>query len=188
VQPQASKAQVLGLANASNDLINSIKGANEFGIDKSMRAAALLLFITDVHSLGLEQTKGLYTTDSWYWDQDDDARAWSKRYFDIMKRMPTGLHASTFSAAMTYLKAVKELGTDDTEKVMEHLKKSKVNDMYTKNASIRQDGRLMSDLKLVQVKSPQDSKQPWDYYNVIQTIPAEEAFVSKTESACSLLK
>jgi branched-chain amino acid transport system substrate-binding protein len=188
LQAQASKAQVLGLANATNDLMNSIKGANEFGIDKSMKVAALLMFITDVHSLGLEQTKGLYTTDSWYWDQNDEARSWSKRYFDVMKRMPTGLHASTYSAAMTYLKAVKELGTDDTEKVMAHMKRSKVNDMYTKNASIREDGRLMSDLKLVQVKTPQQSKQPWDYYNVVETIPAEEAFLSKAESACSLLK
>jgi branched-chain amino acid transport system substrate-binding protein len=188
LQAQASKAQVLGLANATNDLMNSIKGANEFGIDKSMKVAALLMFITDVHSLGLEQTKGLYTTDSWYWDQNDDARAWSKRYFAVMNRMPTGLHASTYSAAMTYLKAVKELGTDDSEKVMAHLKKSKVNDMYTTNASIREDGRLMSDLKLVQVKTPQESKQPWDYYKIVQTIPAEEAFISKAESACALLK
>ena len=188
LQAQASKAQVLGLANAGNDLISSIKAANEFGIDKSMKIAALLLFITDVHALGLEQTKGLYTTDSWYWDQDDKARAWSKRYFAIMKRMPTGLHASTYSATMTYLKAIKELGTDDTEKVMAYLKKSKVNDMYTSDASIREDGRLMSDLKLIQVKTPEESKQPWDYYQIVQTIPAEEAFISRGESKCPLLK
>lgn len=188
LQAQASKAQVLGLANASNDLVNSIKAANEFGVNKSMKIAALLMFITDVHALGLEQTKGLYSTDSWYWDQDDKARAWSKRYFAIMKRMPTGLHASTYSATMTYLKAVKELGTDDTEKVMAYLKKTKVNDMYTTNARIREDGRLMSDLKLIQVKTPKESKQPWDYYKIIQTIPAEEAFISKAESQCPLLK
>jgi branched-chain amino acid transport system substrate-binding protein len=188
LQAQASKAQVLGLANAGNDLVTTIKAAHEFGVDKSMKIAALLMFITDVHALGLEQTKGLYTTDSWYWDQDEKARAWAKRYFAVMNRMPTGLHASTYSAAMTYLKAIKELGTDDSDKVMAHLKKSTVNDMYTTNASIREDGRLMSDLKLIQVKTPEESKQPWDYYKVVQTIPAEEAFISKAESKCPLFK
>jgi branched-chain amino acid transport system substrate-binding protein len=188
LQAQASKAQVLGLANAGNDLISSIRAAREFGIDGSMKIAALLMFITDVHALGLDQTKGLYTTDSWYWDQDENARAWAKRYFAIMNRMPTGLHASTYSAAMTYLRAVKELGTDDSDKVMAYLKRSKVSDMYTTNARIREDGRLMSDLKLIQVKTPAESKEPWDYYKIVQTIPAEEAFVSKAESKCPLLK
>ncbi|RJG03067.1 ABC transporter substrate-binding protein [Noviherbaspirillum sedimenti] len=188
MQAQASKAQVLGFANASNDLISAIKGANEFGVSKSMKMAVLLMFITDVHALGLQQTQGLYSTDSWYWDQSPESRAWSKRYFAVMKRMPTALHASTYSAAMTYLKAVKTLGTDDSDKIMAYLKKNPVNDMYTSNAKIREDGRLMSDLKLIQVKTPAESKAPWDYYKIVQTIPAADAFTTKAESKCAMWK
>ncbi|TCS37850.1 branched-chain amino acid transport system substrate-binding protein [Paucimonas lemoignei] len=185
---QASKAQVLGFANASNDLVASIKAANEFGVNRSMKMAVLLMFITDVHALGLQQTQGLYSTAGWYWDQSPESRTWSKRYFAVMKRMPTALHASTYSAAMTYLKAVKALGTDDSDKVMAYLKKNPVNDMYTSNAKIREDGRLMSDLKLIQVKKPEESKAPWDYYKIVQNIKAEDAFTTKAESKCSLLK
>ncbi len=188
LQAQSSKAQVLGLANASNDLISAIKAANEFGLTKNMKLAALLMFITDVHALGLEQTKGLYTTDSWYWDQSPESRAWSKRYSAVMKTMPTGLHASTYSATMAYLNAVKTLGTDDSDKVMAHLKKTKISDMYTTNATIREDGRLMSDLKLIEVKTPAESKYPWDYYKIVQTIPAADAFTTKAESKCALWK
>ncbi len=188
VQAKASKAQVLGLANASNDLINTIKAANEFGITQSMKVAALLMFITDVHALGLKDTQGLYTTDSWYWDQSTDSRAWSKRYFAVMKRMPTALHASTYSSAMTYLKAVRETGTDDGDKVLAHIRKGVVNDMYATNASVREDGRLMTDLKLVQVKTPEESKYPWDYYKIVRSIPAAEAFTTKAESKCALWK
>ncbi len=188
LQAQASKAQVLGLANASNDLISAIKAANEFGITKSMKIAALLMFITDVHALGLEQTKGLYTTDSWYWDQSPESRAWAKRYFAVMKRMPTGLHASTYSATMTYLKAVKALGTDDSDKVMAHLRKATISDMYTTKATLREDGRLMTDLKLIQVKTPAESKYAWDYYKIVQSIPAADAFTTKAESKCRLWK
>ncbi|QAU34797.1 ABC transporter substrate-binding protein [Janthinobacterium sp. 17J80-10] len=188
MQAQASKAQVLGFANASNDLVSAIKGANEFGVNKTMKMAVLLMFITDVHALGLQQTQGLYSTDSWYWDQSPESRAWSKRYFAVMKRMPTALHASTYSATMTYLKAVKTLGTDDSDKVMAYLKKNPVNDMYTSNAMIREDGRLMSDLKLIQVKTPAESKYPWDYYKIVQTIPAADAFTTKAESKCAMWK
>lgn len=188
IQAKASKAQILGLANASNDLINSIKAANEFGITQSMKVAALLMFITDVHALGLKDTQGLYTTDSWYWDQSAESRAWSKRYFATMKRMPTALHASTYSSAMTYLKAAKETGTDDGDKVISQIRKGTVNDMYTTNAQVREDGRLMTDLKLIQVKTPEESKYPWDYYKIIRTIPAADAFTTKAESKCALWK
>lgn len=186
IQAQASKAQILGLANAGNDLVSTIKAANEFGVTKTMKLAGLLMFITDVHALGLELTKGMYTTDSWYWDQSPESRAWSKRYFAVMKRMPVSLHAATYSATMSYLKAVKAAGTDDSDKVIAQLKKTKISDMYTTNASIRGDGRLMSDLKLIQVKNPADSKYPWDYYNIVKTIPAAEAFTTKAESKCAL--
>jgi len=188
MQAQASKAQVLGFANASNDLVSAIKSANEFGVNKSMKLAVLFMFITDVHALGLQQTQGLYATDSWYWDQSQESRAWSKRYFAVMKRMPTALHASTYSAAMTYLTAVKALGTDDSDKVMAYLKKTPVNDMYTSNAMIREDGRLMSDMKLIQVKTPAESKYPWDYYKIVQTISAADAFTTKAESKCAMWK
>ncbi len=183
----SSKAQILGLANASNDLINSIKAANEFGVSKNMQIAALLMFITDVHSLGLHTTKGLYTTTSWYWDQNGASRSWSKRFFKVMKKMPTAIHASTYSATMNYLNSVKTLNSDDGEKVIKFIKQREVNDMYTKNARIREDGRLMSDLKLVKVKSPSRSKYSWDYYEIIREIPAEEAFISKFKSKCRLL-
>lgn len=186
VQAQASKAQILGLANAGNDLVNTIRAANEFGVTKTMKLAGLLMFITDVHALGLDLTKGMYTTDSWYWDQSPESRAWSKRYFSVMKRMPVSLHAATYSATMTYLKAVKAIGTDDSDKVMAQLKKTKVSDMYTTNATIREDGRLMSDLKLIQVKNPAESKYPWDYYKIVKTIPAAEAFTTKAESKCAI--
>ncbi len=188
VQAQNSKAQVLAFANASGDLISAIKSANEFGLNKSMKLAGMIMFLTDVHSLGLELTKGMYLTDSWYWDQDDKSRAWAKRYFSTMKKMPVSLHAATYSATLSYLKAVKAAGSDDGDKVIAELKKTPINDMYTSNATIRNDGRLMSDMQLIQVKSPAESKQPWDYYKVLQRIPAEEAFTAKADSKCPLWK
>jgi branched-chain amino acid transport system substrate-binding protein len=188
IQAQNSKAQVLAFANASGDLINAIKSANEFGLTKSMKLAGMIMFLTDVHSLGLELTKGMYLTDSWYWDQDEKSRAWAKRYYSVMKKMPVSLHAATYSATLSYLKAVKAAGSDDGDKVVAALKQSPVNDMYTSNATIRDDGRLMGDMQLIQVKTPAESKQPWDYYKVLQRIPAEEAFTSKADSKCALWK
>ncbi|MEI6117080.1 MAG: ABC transporter substrate-binding protein, partial [Burkholderiales bacterium] len=188
IQAQSSKAQILGLANAGNDLIATVKAANEFGITKTMKLAGLLMFITDVHALGLEQTKGMYTTDSWYWDQSPESRAWTERYRAVMNKVPVSLHASTYSAVMTYLDAVKATGTDDGDKVMAQLKKAKISDMYTTNATIREDGRMMGDLKLIQVKDPSESKYPWDYYKIAQIIPAAEAYTTKAESQCALWK
>src|SRR3569833_73142 len=132
LQAQASKAQILGLANAGGDTINAIKAANEFGITKTMKLAGLLMFINDVHSLGLNLTKGMYLTDSWYWDQNDETRKWSRRYFSKMKKMPSSLQAADYSATMHYLNAVKAAGTDDTEKALAKFKATKVNDMYAK--------------------------------------------------------
>ena len=188
LQAQASKAQILGLANAGGDTVNSIKAANEFGLTKTMKMAGLLMFINDVHSLTLKLTQGMYLTDSWYWDQSPEATAWSRRYFDKMKKMPSSLQAADYSATMTYLKAVKAVGSDDTDKVMAELRKTKVNDMYTKNAFLRGDGTLVHDMYLMQVKTPEESKKPWDYYKVVQKIPGEQAWTTKEESKCASWK
>ncbi|MBC7684770.1 MAG: ABC transporter substrate-binding protein [Bdellovibrionales bacterium] len=188
LQAQASKAQILGLANAGGDTINAIKAANEFGITKTMKLAGLLMFINDVHSLGLKMTQGMYLTDGWYWDQSDESRAWSKRYFAKMKKEPSMLQAADYSATMTYLNAVKTLGTDDSEKVLAYMKKTKINDMFTKNGEIRPDGRMVHDMYLMQVKTPAESKYPWDYYKVIATIPGAQAYATKAESKCALWK
>ena len=188
LQAQASKAQILGLANAGGDTINSIKAANEFGITKSMRLAGLLMFINDIHSLGLNLTQGMYLTDSWYWDQNDDSRAWAKKYFAKMKKEPSSLQAADYSATMQYLNAVKAVGSDDADKVMAQLKKTKINDFFTKNGVIRPDGRMVHDMYLMEVKKPGEAKYPWDYYRIVQTIPGDQAFTTKAESKCSLWK
>ncbi|MBC3916514.1 ABC transporter substrate-binding protein [Undibacterium sp. CY18W] len=188
LQAQASKAQILGLANAGGDTINAVKAANEFGITKTMKLAGLLMFINDIHSLGLNATQGMYLTDSWYWNQNEEARKWSRRYFEKMKKMPSSLQAADYSATLTYLNAVKAAGTDDTNKVLAQLKSMKVNDMYAKNGYIRGDGSMIHDMYLMQVKSNAESKEPWDYYKVAQTIPGEQAFTTKAESKCVLWK
>jgi branched-chain amino acid transport system substrate-binding protein len=188
LQAQSSKAQILGLANAGGDTVNSIKAANEFGITKSMKLAGLLVFITDVHSLGLNLTQGMYLTDGWYWDQNDETRKYAKRYFEKMKKMPSMLQAADYSATTQYLNAVKAIGTDDPDKVMEQLKKTKINDFFAKNGTIRPDGRMVHDMFLMEVKKPADSKYPWDYYKVVQTIPGDQAFTAKADSKCPLWK
>jgi branched-chain amino acid transport system substrate-binding protein len=188
LQAQSSGAQILGLANAGGDAINSIKAANEFGITKKMKLAGLLIFINDVHSLGLNMTQGMYLTDGWYWDQNADTRAWSKRYFEKMKKEPSMLQAADYSAASNYLKAVKAVGTDDSDKVMAYLKANKINDMFAKNGVIRPDGRMVHDMYLMEVKKPSESKYPWDYYKVVATIPGDQAYATKAETKCSLWK
>ncbi|MDE2427400.1 MAG: ABC transporter substrate-binding protein [Burkholderiales bacterium] len=188
LQAQASKAQILGLANAGGDTVNAIKAANEFGVTKTMKLAGLLMFINDIHSLGLNLTHGMYLTDSWYWNQNEEARKWSRRYFDKMKKMPSSLQAADYSAALQYLNAVKAAGSDDTDKVMAKLRSMKMNDMYAKNGYIRGDGSMIHDMYLMQVKTQAESKEPWDYYKVAQTIPGEQAFTSKADSKCALWK
>ncbi|MEO7108260.1 MAG: ABC transporter substrate-binding protein [Rhodoferax sp.] len=188
LQAQSSKAQILGLANAGGDTINAIKAANEFGLTKTMKLAGLLMFINDVHALGLKATQGMYLTDSWYWNQTPESRAWSKRFFEKFKRMPSSLQAADYSVTEFYLNAVKAAGTDDGEKVMAQMRKSKVNDMYAKGGWIRADGTMMHDMYLMQVKTPEAATTPWDYYNVVATTKAEDAFTTKAESKCSLWK
>ena len=188
LQAQSSKAQIIGLANAGGDTINTIKAASEFGITKNQSLAGLLVFITDIHSLGLKTTQGLLLTDGWYWDLNDDTRKFGRRYFAKMKKMPTMVQAGVYSATLTYLKAVSEAKTDDRDKVMAQMKKMKINDMFAKNGYIRADGRMVHDMYLMQVKKPEESKYPWDYYHVKATIPAEQAFQPLSLSKCALVK
>ena len=188
LQAQASKAQILGLANAGGDTINTIKAANEFGITKTMKLAGLLMFIQDVHSLGLKTTQGMYLTDSWYWNKSPETRAWGRKFFDVMKKMPGSLHAGDYSAAYNYLQAVKATGTDDTDKVLARMKSAKINDVFAKDGYIRADGSMIHDMYLMQVKTPAESKEPWDYYNVVETIKGDQAFTTKAETKCAAWK
>ncbi len=188
LQAQASHAKVIGLANAGGDTINSIKTAHEFGITKTQNLAALLMFINDVHALGLETAKGLLLTEAFYWDMNPETRAWSKRFFEKMKKMPNMSQAGTYSSIMHYLRAVKAAGTDDTAAVMAKMKSTPINDFFVKNGRIRADGRMMRPMYLFEVKQPSESKYPWDYYKLKATIPAEEAFLPVEKSSCPLLK
>ncbi len=188
LQAQGSGAQILGLANAGGDTINAIKAANEFGITKSMKLAGLLMFINDVHSLGLKTTEGMYLTDSWYWNQSAEARAWSRRFFEKMKRMPSSLQAADYSAVTHYLKAVEAAKTDDADKVIAQMKATPINDFYTKGSIRKEDGRGIHDMFLLQVKSPKESTEPWDYFKVVTRIPGEEAFTKLADSKCPLVK
>ncbi len=188
LQAQSSGAQILGLANAGGDTINSIKAANEFGITKSMKLVGLLMFLNDVHSLGLPVAQGMYMTDAWYWNQTPESRAWAHRFFDKVKRMPSSLQAADYSAATQYLKAVKAAGTDDGDAVMAQLKKAKIDDMFAKGGYIRADGRMIHEMYLMQVKTPAESKEPWDYLKQVAAVPGEQAFRTPADSACPLLK
>ena len=187
LQAQNSKAQVLGLANAGGDFQNAMKSAKEFGILKTMKVAGLLVFITDVHSLGLRNTEGLLLTTSWDWNLNDKTREFGKRFFDKTKRMPTDIQAADYSATMNYLKAVQAAGTMDADKVMEKLKSTPIDDFYAKGV-IRPDGRFAHDMYLVQVKAPNESMKPWDYYKVVSKLSADEVWTTKAESKCALWK
>jgi branched-chain amino acid transport system substrate-binding protein len=188
LQAQASKAKIIGLANAGGDTINSIKAANEFGLTKTQSLAGLLVFVSDIHSLGLPVTQGMYVTEAWYWDLNDGTRKWSKRFFERTKKMPTMIHAGVYSAVTMYLNAVKATGTDDSDAVMAWLRKNKHSDMFGKNMVLREDGRLVHEMYLMQVKKPSESKGPWDYYHVRQVIPADQAFQPLSLSRCPLVK
>jgi branched-chain amino acid transport system substrate-binding protein len=188
LQAQSSGAQVLGLANAGNDFSNSLKAANEFGITSTMKPAALLAFITDINSLGLQAAQGLYLTTSWYWDLNDDTRAFAKRYFAAMKKEPTMDHAGFYSATLSYLKAVKAVGSTDPDQVMAYLKKNKINDMFATGGYVRADGLMVHSMYVMQVKTPAESKYPWDYYKVIKVMPGEEAFGTQPDPSCPFIK
>ncbi len=189
LQAQASKAKIIGLANAGGDTMNSIKQGAEFGITEGgQKFAALLMFISDVHSLGLKVAQGLQFTSAFYWDMNDETRAWSKRYFERMHSMPTMNHAGTYSALHHYLNAVKALGTKDPDKVMAKMRETPINDFMTKNGTLRIDGRVIRDMYLLEVKKPEESHYPWDYLKVLQTIPGDKAFRPLDQGGCPLVK
>lgn len=189
MQAQASKAKVMGLANAGGDAVNAVKQAGEFGIAaKGMVVAPLLMFISDVHAIGLKYAQDMYLTEGFYWDYNDGTRAWSKRFFAIQKKMPTMAQAGMYSAVTHYLKAVKAAGTDDTAAVMKKMRELPVNDVIIPKGTLRADGRMVHDMLLLQVKRPAESKSPWDYYKVVDVIPGNEAFRPLAQSGCSLVK
>ncbi|MGC2857405.1 ABC transporter substrate-binding protein [Novispirillum sp. DQ9] len=189
LQAQASGAKVIGLANAGADTINAIKAANEFGlVAGGQKIAGLLVFLTDVHSLGLQTAQGLQLTTGFYWDRNDETRAWSKRFFEKTGKMPTMVQAGMYSALMHYFDAVEATGTDDTATVMAKMKETPINDFYAKNGTIRPNGLMAREMLLVEAKKPSESTGPWDYYKVIRAIPGDEAFGPLSESACPLLK
>ena len=176
LQAQSSGAQVLALANAGTDFINSLKAAHEFGLTKTMKPVGLVVFIPNIHSLGLDVAQGLTITTAWYWDLNDETRAFSKRYQERTQKPPTMAQAGTYSATRTYLNAVKAAGTTDADKVMAELKRTKINDMFAKGGYIRGDGLMIHSMYVMQVKSPQESKYPWDHYKVVKVMSGEDAF------------
>jgi branched-chain amino acid transport system substrate-binding protein len=188
LQAQGSGAQVLGLANAGTDFSNSLKAASEFGLTKTMKPAALLVFLTDIHAVGLDIAQGLVLTTAWYWDLDDRTRAFAKRFAEKVKRQPTFPQAAFYSATLTYLNAVKAAGTTDSDKVMDELHKTKINDAFVQDGVIRADGLLEHDMYIMEVKKPSDSKGEWDYYKLLKTMKGEEAFGKLADSACPLVK
>ncbi len=189
LQAQASKAKIIGLANAGGDTINSIKQASEFGITSSgQKLAGLLVFITDVNSIGLQTAQGLQLTEAFYWDQTDETRAFSKKFLERVKHQPSMVQAGVYSAVRHYLKAVEAVGSKDSAKVMAKMRETPINDFMTKNGKLREDGRVVRDMYLFEVKAPKDSKAPWDYYKQIQTIPGEQAFRPMDQGGCPLVK
>jgi branched-chain amino acid transport system substrate-binding protein len=189
LQAQASKAKVVALANAGGDTTNALKQASEFGLMKGgQKLIALLLEITDVHSLGLKDAQGLILTDAFYWDHDDETRAFSKRFLDKVGNMPTMIQAGLYSATMHYLKAIEAIGTDEAPKVMEQMRAMPINDFFARNGKIRIDGRMVHDMYLFEVKKPEESKGEWDLYKLLATVPGDEAFRPLDKGGCPLVK
>lgn len=187
LQAQASKAKIIGIAGGPPNNNNEIKTGSEFGVFKGgQQMAALLELITDVHSLGLQAAQGLLLTTSFYWDMDDKTREWSKRYFAKMNQMPTMWQAGVYSSVMHYLEAIKATGTDDPLKVAAEMRKHPIEDFFARNGKLREDNLMVHDLMLVQVKTPEESKYPWDYYKILAKIPGEEAF-GPENPACKLV-
>ncbi|WP_207477169.1 ABC transporter substrate-binding protein [Arenibaculum pallidiluteum] len=189
LQAQASGADVIGLANAGSDATNAIKQAAEFGITQSGQSlAGLLLFITDVHALGPQVAQGLMLTTGFYWDRDADSRAWSEKFEKLARAKPTMVQAGVYSAVRHYLQAVKAAGTDDPDKVAAKMRETPVNDMFAKNGRIAANGRMFHDMYLARVRAPADSKTPWQYFEIVKTIPADQAFIEPAKSGCPLVK
>ena len=188
LQAQSSKAKIIGIAGGPPNNMNAIKSGSEFGIFQGgQQMAALLALITDIHSLGLQTAQGLLLTTSFYWDMDDKTREWSKRYFAKMNRMPTMWQAGVYSSVMTYLNAIKETGTDEPLKVAAKMREKPIEDFFSRNGKLREDNLMVHDLMLVQVKTPKESKYPWDYYKILAKISGEEAF-GPPDPACPMVK
>ena len=187
LQAQASGAKVVAFANGGGDIINAVKQANEFGLTKQQSMVALLIFISDVHSMELQAAQGLKFVTAFYWDRDDESRAWSKRFFGKQGRMPTMAQASVYSAVRHYIGAIAAAGTDEAKAVMAKLRAMQVNDFYVKNGHVREDGRLVHDMYFAQVKTPAESTKPWDYYRILGTIPGDQAFRALAEGGCPLV-
>jgi len=189
LQAQSSKAKVVGLALAGNDMVNAIKGAAEFGLTKGgQRLAALLTFITDVNAIGLQNAQGLVFSETFYWDTNEETRAWSRRFFERRRLMPNSLNAGTYTAVLHYLEAVQVVGTLESSKVAAAIKAMPINDVMSKNGKVREDGRAVRDTYLYEVKSPAESKAPWDYFKLAGTVPGDQAFRPLAASECPLLK
>ena len=188
LQAQASGAKVIGLANAGGDTINSIKAAAEYGINKKQTMAGLLVFITDINSLTLQVTQGMYVAEAYYWDMNDDTRRLGKRFFEKMHKMPTMSQAGVYSSVLQYLKAIQTTATDDADTVIKKLKETTINDDFVKAGKIRADGRMVHEFYLFQVKSPGESKYPWDYYKLISKIPGDQAFQPLSQSRCPMIR
>jgi len=189
LQAQASKAKVIGLANAGGDTINAIKQAAEFGLMKGgQKASPLLVFITDIDSIGLETAQNLLLSEAFYWDLNDDTRAFSKRFMERVKRPPTTAQAGVYSSVLHYLKAVKAAGTTEAASVIKVMKETPINDMFAKNGKIREDGRMLHDMYLFEVKKPSESKGRWDYYKLLGTVAGNDAFQPLELSRCPLVK
>lgn len=185
LQAQASGAKIVGLANAGADTINAIKAAKEFGlVAGGQKIAGLLVFLSDIHALGLDTAQGMQMTVSFYWDRDDASRAWSQKFFEKTGKMPTGVQAGTYSAVRHYLQAIKDTGSDETETVLAKMRETPVNDAFAQGGVLRTDGRMVHDMFLAEVKKPEESTGPWDYLKVVRTIPGEEAFGTLEESTC----
>jgi branched-chain amino acid transport system substrate-binding protein len=189
LQAQASKAKVIGLANTGSDMQNAIKQAAEFGLQRGgQKLAALLFDVTDANSLGLETAQGMIVAAGFYWDLDGETRAFSNRFMQRTKRMPTMFQAGVYSAVTHYLKAIDAIGTDDAKAVIAKMKATPVNDFFAKNGRIREDGRMVHDMYLMQLKSPGESTGPWDFYKLLATVPGDQAFRPLQEGGCPLVK
>lgn len=188
LQAQASKAKVVAFASAGGDLTTAIKQAGEFGVTRNQKLAAPAVFINDVHSLGLKTAQGLQFLTAFYWDRDEASRAWSRKFFERRKAMPTMTQAGVYSSVRHYLKAVEAAGTDDGDRVGQKMKELPIRDAYTANGRVRQDGQVMHDMYLVEVKKPAESKGPWDYYKVLATVPADQVFQPLSASECPLVR
>jgi branched-chain amino acid transport system substrate-binding protein len=188
LQAQSSGAQVFGIANSGHDAINTLKAVREFGLNKTMKLAGPLLSIAEVDVLGLDLTQGLNIASNFYWDENDATRAWSKRYFAVMKKNATMAQAGNYSAALTYMKAVRDIDSDASDAVMKQLKTARISDMFAADGYIRADGRMIADMGVWEAKAPSESKYSWDYLKKVGSIPGEQAYTQKSETKCALWK